>query len=163
MIGLENYWNWLKFCLLGESWTKVYFSWSRYFCVKIYLMKDVLKRCEKFEYFMYNEPDWRYIWLISEKWRNLETPFACRVIYCYGLLEEEFIEASVKRRIYHLYSLVCKTGKIRNSIGYMNRMLWRSTTLIWRESSQSQVPEYGNLQLSVNFVQVGESECYKMI
>ena len=159
MIGLENYWNWSEFCLLGESWTKIYFSWSLYFCVKIYLMKIVLKRCEKFGYFM---PDWLYMWLISENWRNLETPFACRVIYCYVLLEGEFEEASVERCIYHLYSLVRKAGITRSSIGYMNRMLWRSTTLVWRKSSQSQVPEYGNLQLSVNFVQVGEFECCKV-
>ena len=29
------------------------------------------------------------------------------------MLEEELTEALVKRTIYHLYSLVCKTGKIR--------------------------------------------------
>ena len=118
MIGLENYWNCLEFCLLGESWTKVYFSWSRYFCEKIFLMEIVLKRCEKFGYFMYNKPDW----LISETWRNLETPFACRVIHCYVLLEEKCKEVSVERRIYHLYSLVYKIGITRSSIGYINRM-----------------------------------------
>ena len=162
MIGLEHYWNCWEFCLHGESWTKVYFSWSRYFWVKIYLMEIVLKRCEKFGYFMYNKPDWLYIWLISEKWRNLETPFACRVIHCYVLLEEKCKEVSVERRIYHLYSLVYKIGITRSSIGYINRMSWRSLTLVWRKSSQSQVPEYGNLQLSVNFVQVDEFECCKV-
>ena len=162
MIRLENYWNWLEFCLLEESGTKVYFSWSRYSWVKISLMKIALKRCDKFGYFMYNKPVWLYMWLISEKWRNLVTPLACWVEYCYVLLEEEFIEVSVERSIYHLFSLVCKTDKIRNTTEYMNRRLWRSTTLIWRESSQSQVPEYGNLQLSVNFVQVGELECCRM-
>ena len=161
MIRLENYWNWLEFCLLEESGTKVYFSWSRYSWVKIYLMKIALKRCDKLGYFMYNKPDWLYIWLISEKWRNLETPFACRLTYYYVLFEGEFKEASVERRTCHLYSLVCKAGT-RSSIGYMNRMLWRSTTLVWRKSSQSQVPEYKNLQLSVNFVQVGEFECCKV-
>ena len=64
------------------------------------------------------------------------------------LLEGEFKETSVERCIYHLYSLVHKAGITRSSIEYMNRI---------------QVPEYGILQLSVNFVQVGESECYKMI
>ena len=110
---------------------------------------------------MYNKPDWLYMGLISEKWRNLETPFACRLTY-YVLLEGEFKEASVERRIYHLYSLVYKIGITRSSIGYINRMSGRSLTLVWRKSSQSQVPEYGNLQLSVNFVQVDEFECCKV-
>ena len=110
----------------------------------LFLCKDlpdkiVLKRFEKFGYFMYNKPDWLYIWLISEKWRNLETPFACRVIHCYVLLEEKCKEVSVERRIYHLYSLVYKIGITRSSIGYINRMSWRSLTLVWRKSSQSQV------------------------
>ena len=94
----------------------------------LFLCKDlpdkiVLKRCEKFGYFLYNKPDWLYMGLISEKWRNLVSPFACRVEYCYVLLEEEFIEVSVERCIYHLYSLVRKAGITRSSIGYMNRML----------------------------------------
>ena len=57
-----------------------------------------------------------YMWLISEsaeKQRNLETRFDFRSKYCYVLLEEELIEALVERSIYHLYSLVCKTRKIR--------------------------------------------------
>ena len=85
------------------------------FWVKIYLMKIAWKRCNKFGYFMHYK---LYMWLISEsaeKQRNLETPFACRSKYCYVLLEEEFIEASVERSIYHLYSLNCKTCKIRIS------------------------------------------------
>ena len=53
----------------------------------------------------------RLISEIAEKYGNLEIPFACRSKYCY-VLEEELTEALVKRTIYHLYSLVCKTGKI---------------------------------------------------
>ena len=73
----------------------------------------------------------------GKKWQDWGTPFAYWSKYCNALIEEEFIEASVERNIFHLYTallarLIKSEGKL-SKIRYLIMAIydWALTLFRW--------------------------------